>query len=132
MTAAGNQRGENVGRPIRQRLAGFARTLRDNGFRVGLAETRDALAILTLPLAGRPGTLKAAFRSLFCTTHSDWERFDDIFDAFWLGHGFRQKQTLSGSPSESPAPLRRLAQSQIPRGDADLPDHVERRRGGNL
>ena len=28
----------------RRRLAGFARTLRDNGFHVGLAETRDALA----------------------------------------------------------------------------------------
>ena len=27
----------------RRRLAGFARTLRDNGYRVGLAETRDAL-----------------------------------------------------------------------------------------
>jgi hypothetical protein len=50
MTAAAiNQLDETVGRPVRLRLAGFARTLRDNGFRVGLAETRDALAILTPP-----------------------------------------------------------------------------------
>ena len=133
MTAAAvSQWGENVGRPIRQRLAGFARTLRDNGFKVGLAETQDALTILTLPLAARPVTLKAALRSLFCTTHSDWERFDEIFNAFWLGHGVRQKQTLLGSPTESPAPLRRLAQSQIPQGDAGLPDHVERHGESNL
>ena len=33
-----------VGEAMRAKLAGFARTLRDNGFTVGLAETRDALA----------------------------------------------------------------------------------------
>ena len=32
-------------------MAGFAHTLRDNGFKVGLAETRDALAILASPAA---------------------------------------------------------------------------------
>jgi uncharacterized protein with von Willebrand factor type A (vWA) domain len=117
---------------MRQRLAGFARTLRDNGFKVGLAETRDALAILTLPLATRPAMLKPALRSLFCATHSDWERFDEIFDAFWLGRGFRQKQILSGSPTQRPAPLQRLTQPQIPQGDAGLPDHVERRRESDV
>ena len=34
-----------------RRLAGFVRTLRDNGFRVGLAETGDALVILSSPAA---------------------------------------------------------------------------------
>ena len=42
---------ESIGAGARRRLAGFARTLRDNGFTVGLAETRDALAILRI--AGR-------------------------------------------------------------------------------
>ena len=36
---------------MRRRLAGFARTLRSNGFRVGLAETSDALAMLASPVA---------------------------------------------------------------------------------
>jgi hypothetical protein len=39
--------GESVGQLMRQKLAGFARTLRDNGFKVGLTETRDGLAILS-------------------------------------------------------------------------------------
>jgi hypothetical protein len=43
--------GESIGEPMRQKLASFARTVRDSGFKVGLAETRDALAIL----AGPPG-----------------------------------------------------------------------------
>ena len=85
----------------RRRLAGFARTLRDNGYRVGLAETRDALQVLASPAALRPSSLKPALRSLFCATHSDWERFDEIFDAFWQGRGMRQRQVLSGVPSAS-------------------------------
>ena len=48
---------EKVGGPMRERLAGFARTLRDNGFKVGLAETCDALAILTHSVASRPTSL---------------------------------------------------------------------------
>ncbi len=115
----------------RRRLAGFARTLRDNGFQVGLAETRDALAILTSPAALRPTSLKPALRSLFCATHSDWQRFDEIFDAFWQGRGMRQRQVLSGSPQASHAPARRLAQSHVPQEALGLPDHVERHNDGD-
>jgi uncharacterized protein with von Willebrand factor type A (vWA) domain len=118
--------GYGIGEPARRRLAGFARTLRDNGFKVGLAETRDALAILASPAATRPSSLKPALRSLICATHSDWERFDEIFDAFWRGHGARQKRTLVGAPTEGPTPLRRLAEA-APHGPAGLPDHLVRR-----
>jgi len=117
----------SIGRPMRERLAGFARTLRDNGFKVGLAETRDALAILTHSLASRPTSLKSAFRSLFCATHSDWERFDEIFDAYWRGEGMRQRQILSGAPGASRAPARRLAQAHVPQEALGLPDRIERR-----
>ena len=123
----GNERNEPIGAPTRRRLAGFARTLRDNGFRVGLAETRDALQVLASPAALRPTSLKPALRSLFCATHSDWERFDDIFDAFWQGRGMRQRQVLSGVPQESHAPARRLAEAHVPQEALGLPDHVERR-----
>src|SRR6202045_2149423 len=111
----------------RRRLAGFARPLRDNGFRVGIAETRDALAVLTSPAALAPTTLKPAFRSLFCATHSDWERFDEIFDAFWQGRGMRQRQVLSGSPRASHVPARKLAEAHVPQEALGLPGRVERR-----
>jgi len=119
-----------IGEPARRRLAGFARTLRDNGFRVGLAESRDALEVLGSPAALRSSSLKPALRALFCATHSDWERFDEIFDAFWLGHGMRQRQILSGSPAASCAPGRRLAQAHVPQDALGLPDRVERRSEG--
>jgi uncharacterized protein with von Willebrand factor type A (vWA) domain len=143
MTAAAiSQAGETVGGPMRLKLAGFARTLRDNGFKIGLAETRDALAIVAHPTAVRPTTFKPALRSLFCATRSDWERFDEIFDAFWRGEGMRQRQMLAGSPTGTRSRPRRLAPTPGPqaqsglsdrperRGDGDSPDHGRGRREG--
>ncbi len=123
-----SERNEPVGAPARRRLAGFARTLRDNGFKVGLAETGDALAILTSPAAGRASSLKPALRALFCATHSDWERFDEIFDAFWQGRDMRQRHVLKGSPGQNAASTpRRLAEAHVPKDALGLPDRVERR-----
>ncbi len=114
----------------RRRLAGFARTLRDNGYHVGLTETRDALGILTSPAALKATSLRPALRALFCATHSDWQRFDEVFDAFWQGRHMRQRQVLSGSPPASHAPARRLAESHVPQQALGLPDHVQRRNDG--
>ncbi len=118
---------EDVGALTRRRVAAFAGTLRDNGFKVGIAETADALAILTLFLAARPASLKPALRTLFCATHSDWERFDKIFDAFWLAHGVRQARVLEGAAPESLARVRELKDLGARGGKRGLPDHVERR-----
>jgi uncharacterized protein len=121
--------GEAAGAPMRRRLAGFARTLRDNGFKVGMAETGDALALLASPAAAKPSSLKPALRALFCATHSDWERFDDIFDAFWRGRDMRRRQMLSGSPPVGQGATRRLAEASVPQDALGLADHVERRSG---
>ena len=121
----------SVGRPMRERLAGFARTLRDNGFKVGLTETRDALVILTHSIASRPTSLRSAFRSLFCATHSDWERFDEIFDAYWLGTQMRRMRALSGIAAESRAPARRRLDTMSLQASNGQPDHVERRQEGD-
>jgi uncharacterized protein len=123
----GDEREDSLATPMRRRLASFARTLRSNGFHVGLAETSDALAVLASPAALRPTSLKPALRALFCATHSDWERFDEIFDAYWRGEGMRQRQVLSGAPGVSRAPARRLAQAHLPQEALGLPDRIERR-----
>jgi uncharacterized protein with von Willebrand factor type A (vWA) domain len=120
-----DQRSEWPG--ARRRLAGFARTLRDNGFRIGLAETGDALGILASPLATRPLTLKPALRALFCATHSDWERFDEIFDAYWQGLGVRQARTMAGTALENRTPARQLKDVGARAEMAGLPDGLERR-----
>jgi len=128
MSTALHHSADAIGPATRRRLAGFVRTLRDNGFTAGLAETRDALAILASPVATRPSLLKPALRTLFCATHSDWERFDEVFDAFWLGRGHRQAR-VSGATTSSDTPPKRLGESGAPMGETGAPDHVERRDG---
>jgi uncharacterized protein with von Willebrand factor type A (vWA) domain len=115
---------------MRRRLAGFVRTLRENGFKLGLAETGDALRILASPAVQRPASLQPALKALFCATRSDWERFDDIFAAYWRGRGMRGIMTLTGTPTERRASVRRLTTAGAP-GPLGAPDHVERREGAD-
>src|SRR5262245_63459212 len=130
IATAASAHDDTIGKPMRERLAGFARALRDNGFAIGLAETRDALTVLTQPVARRPESLKPAFRSLFCATHSDWERFDEIFDAYWLGANVRRARGVSGG-ADAHTSLRRRADRAGPRGALGQPDHVGRRTEGD-
>jgi len=51
MSAAIDEAEATIGLGLRRRLVGFVRTLRDNGFHVGLAEGRDALRVLASPAA---------------------------------------------------------------------------------
>jgi uncharacterized protein with von Willebrand factor type A (vWA) domain len=120
---------EAIGASMRRRLAGFARTLRDNGFAVGLAETRDALAILASPAALQPVLLQPALRALFCATRSDWERFDEIFVAYWQGRGMRRVQRTVGTPGESRSTTRHVADSVTVQRPPGVPDAVEQGDG---
>ena len=126
MSAALRKEPDTIGEATRRRLAGFTRTLRDNGFRVGLAETRDALTLLASPAGTQPHTLLPAMRALFCATHSDWERFDELFNAYWRWEGRRSARVLSGTPSTQPAPLKRIGEPSGQKGPHGMPDHVQR------
>jgi uncharacterized protein with von Willebrand factor type A (vWA) domain len=86
-----------VGVTARARLASFVRTLRANGFAIGLGETGDALKIMASEVATRPAYLREAFKALFCSRREDWLRFDEIFDAFWLGRGIKTALRASGA-----------------------------------
>jgi uncharacterized protein with von Willebrand factor type A (vWA) domain len=121
---------ESIGDGVRRRLAGFARMLRENGFRIGLAETRDALSILRSPAASRRSSLKPALRALFAATCSDWERFDELFDAYWSGRSRRRRQTLSAPPAGT-APAARHAAAAVPQAPRAALEHAEWRAGGD-
>jgi uncharacterized protein with von Willebrand factor type A (vWA) domain len=45
----------------------------------------------------RPGLLRSAFKHLFSARKSDWEKFDGIFDAFWLGKRVKSRSITMGS-----------------------------------
>jgi uncharacterized protein with von Willebrand factor type A (vWA) domain len=92
-------------RQLARRLAFFLRTLRDNGFTVGLSEGQDAALLMASGWAARPALLRSAFRHLFCARKSEWTRFEGLFDAFWLGRRVRARSAVSGAgaPASNPS-----------------------------
>src|SRR4029077_12854644 len=80
-----------VSRLVAAKLAAFLRTLRDNGFAIGLQEGRDAAALMTAGYAEQSGMLRVAFKHLFSGRKSDCDKFDGLFDAFWLGKRVRSR-----------------------------------------
>ncbi len=125
---------DEVSRLVSEKLAAFLRTLRDNGFPVGLAEGRDAASLMASGYAAKPGLLRSALKHLFSARKSDWEKFDGLFDAFWLGKRVRSRSitvgaaTAANSPSlkslqdkGADAPGNQAATDQVPSSD-DAPE----------
>ena len=110
-----------LSRLVSSKLAAFLRTLRDSGFTIGLAEGRDAAALMAAGYVERPGLLRTAFKHLFSARKSDWERFDGIFDAFWLGKRVRSRSVVTGAAKAANNPSLK-----------NLPGHsAQPRAGGN-
>jgi uncharacterized protein len=103
MNAAANI---DFGKAAREQLGAFARVLRQNGFVIGLGETRDALKILAGRCGERRASLRPALRALFCGRRSDWKKFDEIFDAFWSRRRGRTVVVASGRGRRAGAGLR--------------------------
>ena len=105
---------DEVSRLVSTKLAAFLRTLRDNGFAVGLHEGRDAASLMAAGYAAKPGLLRSAFKHLFSARKSDWEKFDGLFDAFWLGKRVRSRSVTMGSAKAANSPsLKSLQRQQV-------------------
>jgi uncharacterized protein with von Willebrand factor type A (vWA) domain len=95
---------DEVSRLVSAKLAAFLKTLRDNGFAVGLHEGRDAASLMAAGYIERPGLLRSAFKHLFSARKSDWEKFDGFFDAFWLGKRVKSRSITMGSTKAANSP----------------------------
>jgi uncharacterized protein with von Willebrand factor type A (vWA) domain len=112
-----------LSRLVASKLAAFLKTLREAGFAIGLAEGRDAAALMGAGLAAKPSLLRSAFKHLFSARKSDWEKFDGIFDAFWLGKRTRSRSVVSGAAKAANNPsLKNLpGHPAEPRTDGNAP-----------
>ena len=126
---------DEVSKLVVAKLAAFLRTLRDSGFAVGPREGRDAASLIATGYAEKPGLLRSAFKHLFSARKSDWDRFDGLFDAFWLGKRVRSRSRTIGSTSAANSPSlkslqdrksepagRDAATDQIPSDGNDAPE----------
>ncbi len=71
------------------RMSGFISHLRTNNFLVGPAETMDALTFLQSSNTLDIGTERIGLKVMLCGNKSEWDKFDDLFDAYWFGRGVR-------------------------------------------
>jgi uncharacterized protein with von Willebrand factor type A (vWA) domain len=111
---------DEVSRLVAAKLAAFLKTLRDNAFIIGLHEGRDAAALMAAGYAEKPGLLRSAFKQLFSARKSDWDRFDGLFDAFWLGKRVRSRSITKGAAKAANNPsLKSLQDSQSQAGGSE-------------
>ena len=70
------------------RLAGFMAHLRMNGFKIGVQETGAALSALSAVNAWDETEARIALKAVCTGCVQDFERFDELFAAYWqnLGH----------------------------------------------
>jgi len=61
----------------------FCRFARENGFNAGVRETMDALESVYHVGLDDPSAFGSALRSVLCSSKDEWDRFDEIFEAFW-------------------------------------------------
>jgi len=126
---------DEVSRLVAGKLAAFLKTLREAGFAVGLQEGQDAASLMAAGYVEKPGLLRSALKHLFSARKSDWDRFDGIFDAFWLGKRVRSRSLTTGSTKAANSPsLKNLqdnrsepsggeaATDQIPSAGDDAPE----------
>lgn len=113
---------DEVSRLLSTRLAAFLQTLRDNAFVVGLKEGQDAASLLASGFAATPGLLRSAFKHLFSARKSDWDKFDGLFDAFWLGKRVRSRTAVAGSAGSTAG--RSLRQASTDAGGHSMADQL--------
>ena len=118
-----------AGAGLVRRMVGFLRNLRDNGIACGLGEARDAIKIASLVDLSRPAQLRAALKPLLAARREEAQRFDALFDAYWLRRGVKRGgRPAPASQSAQPA-ARRPALGPMPQGVAAIADSVSREAG---
>ena len=105
------------------RVAGFVAHLRRNDFALGPGESAAALALLGDIDGCDPRTVRLGLKSLLAGRKEEWERFDDLFEAYWQGRGrVRRRPAAPAADPRSrtpPGPWRNHLAPPPPAGGAE-------------
>jgi uncharacterized protein with von Willebrand factor type A (vWA) domain len=66
-----------------RKVVEFCRFARARGLSGGVKESLDSLAAVRLPGIDERNTFRLALRAVLCSSKEDWDRFDELFRAFW-------------------------------------------------
>ena len=76
---------------LTERIGDFTRHLRDHGVRVGMPETEASLKAIRLVDLSDVKDVKLALKAVCSNDSESFEKFDALFDAYWLNSG-KQRQ----------------------------------------
>ena len=79
-------------------MIGFVGHLRRNDFQVGPGETLAALDLLRRQGAHDAVAARRSLRVLLTSRQEEWERFDELFEAYWFARG-RVRERLAAGPT---------------------------------
>jgi len=91
----------NVGTVLLTRIAGFTSFLHGNGYGVSAADSVDIVDAVAQTGAIDQAILRWNLKSLLCKRYEEWQRFDALFDAYFLPPNikvFVQKGAAVGKP----------------------------------
>jgi uncharacterized protein with von Willebrand factor type A (vWA) domain len=109
-----------------RRMVGFLHNLRDNAFSVSIGDGRDALRAAAALDLSRPGELRAALKPLLAIRRDERQRFDTLFDAFWLRRGVKHAERPATTTTTSSQAQRRPSLGPVPEGVAAFADSISR------
>lgn len=107
-SAISNKPGEvDLADRLCRRVAGFQAFLRGHGFQAGIPEALDAHKLAQFVDITDRRRLRAGLQSLLCTGYGEWNRFDELFDAYWLppNRSVLRESRVSGNKAEKAADL---------------------------
>jgi uncharacterized protein len=105
---------------IQARLVEFVRLARANGFQAGVKESIDAQRIARYGGVTDPQRLHWGLRSLLCSGQDDWDRFSELFDAYWRPGNLQVRyQPMAGTPAGKPAGGNGARGGESPGADTD-------------
>ncbi len=117
-----------LGTAAAERLSGFFRTLRVNGFPSGVAESLDASRVLETIPPSDMDFVRGSWKALVSGNADQWRRFDLLFDAYWLGKGQKRSGVAVGGASTDRPPSKKRSPTSI--GRPGLPEMLDRGNTG--
>tara|TARA_B100000963_G_scaffold319915_1_gene302119 strand:+ start:647 stop:1831 length:1185 start_codon:yes stop_codon:yes gene_type:complete len=96
---------------IIERMGDFTRHLRDHGVRAGMPETEASLKAIRLVDLSDVKDVRLALKAVCSIDCESFEKFDDLFDAYWLNSGKqRQEHKQTQTQNEKKSSFTNLSQ----------------------
>ena len=114
---------------IAERMGDFTRHLRDHGVRAGMPETEASLKAIRLVDLSDVKDVRLALKAVCSNDSESFEKFDDLFDAYWLNSGKqRQEHKQTQTRNDQKSSFTNLSQmmhsaSAAGAGSLDTPDN---------